>query len=458
MLDRLKDHLERTGLIRQGDRILVGYSGGADSTCLLTLLVRLGFDVVAGHLHHGQRQEADQEQRLCEAYTETLGIPFAAGSASIPTISSEYGVGFEEAGRMARYEFFRSAAFRLQCNLVATAHTRSDHVETILLNLGRGSGLAGMTGIPAERDGIVRPLLPFSRAETRSFCEEEGLWFHDDPANDDINLSRARLRHRVVPEFKAINPDFEATVGRFAEIVREEDRFLNGMAAAALEQSEIPLNGPLSFLTSDVELKLNRESISGLPSVLFKRAMRLAAGALGGALDYHQTQLVLEGVTSQPLGSVTAEGGEVVIEWDADAVQIRKLMPTVPFRYGLMVPGETESAEFGWKFEAVQSDPSEAPPVRASMLVDLPCEKVKGDLYFRTFKDGDLMQPLGFDGRRKVADLLSEAGLTIAARKRIPIVCDLVGPIWIPGICLDERVRKDSESTMVYAIRFGPIA
>ncbi len=220
MQERFRRHLASSGLIPDGARVLVGYSGGADSTCLLHLLVTMGFDVVAGHLHHGQREEAERELRLCEAFSAQLGVPIVTGRADVPRLSSDLGIGLEEAGREARYAFFRQAAFQTESVLVATAHTRTDLVETMLHNMARGSGLTGISGIPDRRDNIVRPLLPFSREETRAYCEERGFWFHDDPANQDLSFSRARIRHRILPELRAINPSADAALLRLAETAR----------------------------------------------------------------------------------------------------------------------------------------------------------------------------------------------------------------------------------------------
>ncbi|RYG46683.1 tRNA lysidine(34) synthetase TilS, partial [bacterium] len=312
MLERLRAHLDRTGLIPQGVRVLVGYSGGADSTCLLHLLHGLGVDVVAAHLHHGQRDEADREAALCEAFCTELDVPFVSGRADVPRIAREAGIGLEEAGRNARYEFFRQAAFRLECDLIATAHTRTERVETVLLNMARGAGLAGLGGIPARQGEIVRPLLPFAREETRAYCEAHGLWTHDDPTNDDLGFARARVRHLIVPEMARLNPAAEEAIARLADLADEEDAFLNGMAAAALERSEIALNGALRFLTLDVEVAFRRDALAHLPVVLARRAIRLAVGSLGGALDHPQTLAAVQGER----GSITAEGGEVVLEWD----------------------------------------------------------------------------------------------------------------------------------------------
>ncbi len=457
MQSRFLEHLERSHLIMTGAKILVGYSGGADSTCLLHLLKSCGFDVIGGHLHHGQREEADKELKLCEAFCQELDIPFVSGKADVPRMSSDLKIGIEEAGRMARYNFLEQAARRLECDHIATAHTRTDNVETILLNLTRGTGPQGLAGIPARRETIVRPLLNFSRSETAAYCGENGLWFHNDPGNENIDFSRVRIRERVVPELALINPAVEESIVRCAGILDSEDRFLNGAAAAALEQSEVVLNGNLAFLTKDLELGFSKSSLTGLPSVLFKRAVRLAFESLGAPIDFDQTEILARSIWMDH-GSVTADGGQVVCEWGGDLIHFRVLRPTEPFRFGITCPGETESGEFGWKIVARHSTPSGTSQVRKSLTVEIPKIQVHGDLYFRTSQAGDSMQPFGFDGTRKLSDLLSEAGLTPAARVRLPLICDFLGPIWAPGVCFSNRMYMNAECDAVIALSFEPIS
>jgi tRNA(Ile)-lysidine synthase len=175
---------------------------------------------------------------------------------------------------------------------------------------------------------------------------------------------------------------------------------------------------------------------------------------MGAGLDREQTSVIEEGVAGQERGSVTADGGQVVVEWSAENVGVRRLLPTLPFRYGLTVPGETSSDEFGWRFVAFEEPFDGMQPGRADLDVRIDPSKANGTLYFRTAKPGDMLQPLGFEGRRKLSDLLSEAGLTAAARARLPIVCDMIGPFWAPGVCLDERVRPAPSTRIALRIRF----
>lgn len=459
MLEALREHLKDSRLIPDGDRVLVGYSGGADSTALVHLLRELGIDFVAAHLHHGLRQEADVELKLCEAFCQSLGVQFVSGRADLPRMMRDRKLGVEEAGRLARYAFFRQAAAQLGCRWIATGHTKDDHVETVLLHLARGSGIGGLAGLPSRRDDLIRPLLPFGRAETRAYCEEHGFWFHDDPANSDVSLSRSRLRHRVLPELRHVNPAADDAIARLAHLAGEEDAFLNGAAAAALEQAEIPLNGKLRFLTLDCEAAFDRSKLELLPKVLFRRAVRLAAHALGAELNWRQTEALVDLMEASETGAVTADEGLVVVEVGEQAIHFREAAPDEPFRFPLTYPGETVSEAFGWLLTAFPSKAS-AKPERDALEVQI--SPPKGSMYFRSAAPGDKMQPLGFGHHRKLSDLLAEAGLTVSARKRLPIVCDLVGPIWAPGVCLDDRVAPREPGSEAVTLRIsaevGPLS
>jgi tRNA(Ile)-lysidine synthase len=317
--------------------------------------------------------------------------------------------------------------------------------------------LRGLAGIPEQRDNIVRPLIPFSRGETTSYCQENRLWTHDDPANEDLAFSRARFRSRIIPELKLVNTNLDSALLRLAAIADEEDRFLNGMAAAALEQAERPLNGELRFLSDDVEMRFDRSQMEHLPIVLRKRAVRLACEVLGAGLSFEQTQIASMGIESETVGSITAEGGDVVVEWSKEFVNVRRIEVSSPFRCPLTVPGETLSDDFGWQFTAFEAPSGGGQPSRASLETKLDAAMIKEPLHFRSVKPGDTMQPLGFTGRRKLSDLLSEARLSQAARARFPVVCDMIGPLWAPGVCMDERARPNALTTQVIVLRFSTL-
>lgn len=445
MLEQFEENLQSTGLVPHGARVLVGYSGGADSTCLLHLLKKCGIDVVAGHLHHGQRAEADDELAQCAKLAEQLEIPFVSGKADIPEISRQSKISLEEAGREARYAFFESARQQLNCHRIATGHTMDDQIETVIFNLVRGTGLTGLQGIPQQRDFIIRPLLRFKRAETREYCQRENLWFHDDPANFELKNSRTRIRLNVVPELVAINPAAYEAINRLGELVREEEELLNGLAARNLEQTEVALNGQHRPLTLDCEVAFDQKTLLNAPKVVVIRGMRLAAQALGAHMDYGQSVGLYQGLMSEK-GSWTLDEGNVVIEWCDNTVHFRQLSVTSVSRYPLTTPGETESLEFGWTIESERANPGEYLRPRHSLDVVINPQQLKGNLYLQSALPEDRIQPLGMTGNRLLTDVFQEMGLSEAARKRLPVVYDMVGPVWVPGACLAERVKMTNNT------------
>lgn len=447
MLDRFRAALDQDGLIPPQTRTLVGFSGGADSTCLVALMHDAGLDFVAAHLHHGQREEADDELARCEAFCAERDIPFVSGRADVPRLARETRVGLEEAGRNARYAFFRQAAFRLECERIATAHTRDDHVETVLMNLARGAGLAGLGGIRPRNHDVIRPLLRFSREETRAFCTERGYVFHDDPANADTAFSRARVRLRVLPELRALNPAADEAIARLAEVAADEDAFLNGAAAAALERAERRPNGEFWFLTKDCEVVLDRARIGELPLVLVKRGLRLAAGVLGASLDYGQVGRIASGLAEGGRGSITAEGGRIAVEWDDERLVVRDTTPTQPFRHNATIPGETVSDSFGWVLRAWHEDGEGAARTEDRREAHLDADAITGTVYFRSAQDGETFHAVGRPEARNLHDLMAGAKLTAAARRRLPIVCDLRGPVWVPAVGVAERARVRPETS-----------
>ncbi len=450
----LANRVADTGLILPGARVLVGYSGGADSTALLTLLHELGVTVVAAHLHHGMRPEADQEADQCRSYAESLGIEFAMGRADVPAIAHDRGIGIEEAGRLARYEFFHRAARQFECAQIATGHTADDQAETVLLHLARGSGLRGLRGIPEERDGIIRPLLRIGRAETRAFCAERGLWFHDDPANSDGQFSRVRVRTGVIPVLEALQAGAVDRIARTSRLIAEEDSFLDSVAAANLEPLEVQLNGELSFLTRDVEVALQRVQFQSLPPVLARRSVRLVAGVLGADPEFDQVEAALEAVRLS--GSVTFSGGNVVWEVSGEMIHARILAVDAPFRYPVTLPGETFADEFGWFIRAQSAEPLPYPTGGLSQKLD--ARQVQGGLHFRSAEPGDRMEPLGLGGSKKIHDLMADAKLTQAARRRLPVIWDMVGPVWVPGLAVADRVRISEATERAILLVFGPLS
>ena len=264
----LRPFMERWGMLpSSGGTMLVAVSGGRDSVCLLHYLATMprDFSVAAAHLDHGQRPTAGRDVAFVRQLCRELDVPLTVERADVPALARQRGVGLEEAGRMARYDFFRRTADSLGAQRIATAHHAADQAETVLLNLVRGTGMQGLAGIPPVRGRIVRPLLETSRDDIETYLKTHGLSHVEDETNRDTSLGRNRLRREVMPGLLSLHPGAAASICRTAELLRREDAFLDSLAAAYL-----PREG----------LSASRERLLSAPEVLRLRALRLLAGRL----------------------------------------------------------------------------------------------------------------------------------------------------------------------------------
>lgn len=437
---------------------LVGFSGGADSTCLLDLFNEAGYEVCACHLNHGMLPEADANEERCRAFCDSRGIPFLSGRADVPAMRAATGMGWEEAGRWARRAFYGQAKTALGASVVALAHTLDDQAETVLMNMTRGSSMRGLGGMQILREGIFRPLLGFSKSEIQGWCRSRGLDWYEDPTNQNTDLVRSRLRYKVMPELEAINPKAHEAIGRAAALIQEEDRFLNGMAAGALEQAELPINGDLKFLTEDCEAVFDLSRLLALPKVLLVRGLRLASEAVGGSLDSRQTAVILENLVESKPGSVTTEEGKVAVTWNQERIHFCQAQPTEPFRTLVTLPGETDSLEFGWSVTARHETAAWIPDHQnASLTARLDAGRVQGQLFLRSAQTGDKMSPLGMTGSKLVSDIYNEMKLTQAAKVRLPLICDFLGPVWVPGGPISDRVKITSSTERLIILTFAPL-
>ena len=243
VLQKSRDAIKKFSLLNEGDRVLVGFSGGADSTVLLSVMHSLlGESVCAFHVNHMLRaNEADEDERFCYEFCRERGIPFSSVRIDVAALSG--GTGVEEAARNARYEALCTECRRTGACKIALAHTASDNIETVVFNLSRGASLSGMRGIPPKRAQeeleIIRPLILCTRAEIEGFAKENSLSFCTDKTNDDTDYTRNFIRHKIVPLIKEINPNAEARVVSACENLSRDESFILDTARDFIFQNSV---------------------------------------------------------------------------------------------------------------------------------------------------------------------------------------------------------------------------
>lgn len=238
-LYRVKNWIEEQRLLPDSGLVIAGVSGGADSMAMAHMLHRLlpPGRLVCAHVNHGIRgKEADSDQAFVEQWCREQGIPCRVLLADVPGEAQKTGEGLEVCGRRLRYTFFQGLVTG-ENDRIATAHTRSDQAETVLLHLLQGAGAKGLSGIPARREKIIRPVLCLSRQEVEEYCRENGLSWCTDATNTDMEYTRNRLRHQVLPLLREMNPAIEETLERTAFSLKRDEECLEEMARQALEQA-----------------------------------------------------------------------------------------------------------------------------------------------------------------------------------------------------------------------------
>lgn len=234
----IKRYIGANQLIRPGDGVVVGLSGGPDSVFLLyalhTLQPRMGFTLWAVHVHHGIRgAEADRDEAFSEKLCAKLDIPFQAVHVAAPAYAAQHGLSLEEAARILRYEALEAARQQLTqapAAWIAVAHHLDDQAETVLHNLVRGAGLRGLAGMENRRNHVIRPLLSIKREDILKWLKQYDIPYVTDSTNADPHYTRNRIRSTVLPELREINPEASAHIAHSAALLREADAYFHALA------------------------------------------------------------------------------------------------------------------------------------------------------------------------------------------------------------------------------------
>ncbi len=237
---KIKQFTEKFHMLSPQAGVLVGLSGGADSVALLQVLCRMreevGLRLFAVHVHHGIRSTAQRDADFCEMLCKQKDVEFVCEKADVTAFAKEQGITVEEAGRKLRYDIFERYRVLKALDAIAVAHHKNDQAETILFQLFRGSGIKGLTGIPYQRDYIIRPLLAVSREEIEVFLEQQGLDYVTDETNVSDIYSRNKIRHHILPMAEEVCAGAIDNMNRASTILKEVQDFMEEESRAFLER------------------------------------------------------------------------------------------------------------------------------------------------------------------------------------------------------------------------------
>ena len=428
--------LERDG--RSVKSVLIGYSGGADSSALLMLLRdysdanQLGLKIFAVHVNHMIRgEEADSDSAFCERIAKAAGVEFISKKINVPEIAQETGVGLEEAARNVRYDLFSRLADELDIDVIATAHNSSDNLETVLFNLTRGTGINGLCGIPPIRKNIIRPLIYCSKSDILGYCEENGIEYVTDSTNSDTAYTRNYIRNVIVPEIRHLNEDVESAVIRMCSLLRKDKALLEDMAAA----NALPQN-----------VEVLKETDDALLGRILQNSYKSAGGR--EPLDYERT-IEIENLIKVGAETKVSLHGKIdfIIEKGKAFFEKHKTAQTVQFRYKLK-PGINDITEDDSViFLSENSEPNDDEKNIIKLLKNvyklsihniLYFDKITNEVFARSRAEGDKIKAGKMT--KSIKKLLQSSEIPKDERQTLPFICDNEGIILIPRICRADRV------------------
>lgn len=427
--------------------VLLGFSGGADSTALLHMLsvysAATGAPIYAAHVHHGIRgEEADRDEAFCRSFADTLGIPFFVHHADVPALAKACGESIEATARRVRYAFFDELMREKNIPLLVTAHNANDNLETMLFNLIRGSGLGGMCGIPVSRlcegGALVRPILGMTRSEILDYCREHHLSYVTDSTNTDTEYTRNRIRSEILPSLTDLNSCAVEHAARLSEMLRADHLCLESMARMFLEEMR---QGNA----------IETEKINGSPDAIVHRALRELYREIsdGKSLEYtHILALKQLSEKSIPHSSVTLpDGWEAVIEngWLRFQKKEERVSTDpfcVPLKNGKNIISQISC-------EIIMGTSQNAKNIyKNSIQLSMDSAKIKGMLIARNRLPGDRIRMGGM--HKSIKKLLGEKKIPLAVRARLPVLCDEDGIVAVPlvgvrdGVSCEESASKSA--------------
>lgn len=284
MKEEVLKTIKKYNLIESGDKLVLGVSGGPDSISMLNVLreiaedetIDLKFQIVVSHINHNIRKEAKEDEEFVKKYCDENNIKFFSKSIDVEKIANNSKIGIEEAGRKVRYEFFDEVLNKTNSNKIAIAHNKNDKVETMIMNVLRGSGLLGLKGIEPKRGKYIRPLIEIEREKIEEYCEEKNLNPRIDKTNFDNTYSRNKVRNVVIPYIKQeFNPNIIKTLDRLSELVKEEDTYVEKQVEKAYKEIFIEENNE--------EIILNLKKFNNYEKVIKSRIVLYTITRLFGS-------------------------------------------------------------------------------------------------------------------------------------------------------------------------------
>ena len=421
-------------------KYLVAISGGADSVCLLLKMIDEGRSVEAVHCNfHLRGDESDRDEAFVVSLCQRLGVPLHRVHFDTKEYAALHKVSIELAARELRYRYFEQLRQDIGAEAIMVAHHRDDNVETVLMNMVRGTGIRGMAGIRPVNGHILRPLLDMSRADIEAYLARKGETYVTDSTNLEDDATRNKFRHHVIPLLQSLNPKASENIHSTSRHIADAEKILSWAISRArhdvfLSPSLIDIDKLLSFVSPSYLLNEICRDYGFTPSQCDDMLAAASASHVGATF-----------LSSTHIAAIATVGGSLCIQFAPKSAQ--------PKEYRLPEPGIYRLAD-GLSLTLEKTDISDDFRISKSPEVaTLDINKVKFPLTLRPIRQGDRFTPFGMKGTKLVSDYLTDIKCSVIDRQRQMVVEDATGMIiWLVGRRTNDKCRIDSSSNAALII------
>ncbi|MBQ4340556.1 MAG: tRNA lysidine(34) synthetase TilS [Firmicutes bacterium] len=438
IIEKIKNTVEKYELIKKDDNVVVGFSGGPDSTCLLhslwTLKDHFGIDKIAAvHINHMYRgEDAFSDEKFCEDFCKEKGILFFAYRFDVEKLAVEWKTSSEDAGRIVRYNSFREVADKIGGAKIAVAHNRQDQAETLLMRLARGTGTEGLCGIDYIREGqIIRPILTCDREEIENYCMAEELFPKIDHTNLEPIYTRNVVRLKLIPYINEVmGCNIVDSLAALSDIAKEDRDFIAGFTDEIMQ----------SFVMEDERGCLQRDILKGLHTAVRKRVIVKAFGRVGLMNDIGSVHLAAaEELLLSDKTSLDLEfPHKYVMKCRYDKVYFEKVQTkdTQNYKLECRIIEDPEEIEGYLKLGIDKKN-------KDLQIFDYDKIIKTGEPILRYREAGDVITPKGFSGTKKLKDYFIDRKIDKDVRGTLPLLCAGKVVLWIQGHEVNEKYLPD---------------
>ncbi|MEJ5053074.1 tRNA lysidine(34) synthetase TilS [Sphingobacterium sp. MYb382] len=424
--------------IQRQDKVLLAVSGGRDSMLMAHLFQDAGFDCILAHCNFQLRgEDSDLDEALVRGFADAKQIPLFVKHFDTKRYAEEEHVSIQMAARDLRYAWFEELRLEVSADWIAVAQHKNDHIETVLLNLTRGTGLLGLQGILPKRGRIVRPLLFLTSAQVTAAMEELEIAYRDDQSNFSTKYARNKIRLDIVPEFKKIAPDFEDIMARNIQHFQEAQTLLASFIDPLREQ-------------------IFRDADGGLVNVR-KTDLQGYIHNLPLWFELFRPYGFSKEVLSDVLSCWDGESGRIFhsssheLLLDREMLYIRTVHQEEAAHTLSLLDGEVSWYFAGRSFHATISDDTAL--VRDTHIVQLDADKLVFPMQLRYWQEGDFFIPLGMTGRKKLSDFFVQQKLSLFEKRLVPLLVNGNGEIvWLVPYRLDNRYKITERTKKVFTL------